>query len=326
MSKAIITFIVLSLLGLIIIQAYMLRIGHTTESEKYDAEVSAIMYNISTDLFENTQLSRNIAKLSQEADFDKRTIFNNDSLPFHTVKEIDTLFKEQLAARGISVDYAFALTDEKNQLILNSPNFDANRFKFNRYARPLGLVKIICDCEVLIHFYQKNLNTYLFGQLAFLLIPSFLFLLMIIAGFSLLIYTINKQKRLLVIKNDFINNLTHELKTPVFSISLNDRIMPMSYLSVLMLLILTMVPIRRTGSEPLVIGILNCTLVPTDMGSLFSKRIPPMAISLLVPESVRVRLKPSFFTFIARLNLIRMKRRLSSLKSEIQFLPAPFAL
>jgi len=224
MSKAIITFIVLSLLGLIIIQAYMLRIGHTTESEKYDAEVSAIMYNISTDLFENTQLSRNIAKLSQEADFDKRTIFNNDSLPFHTVKEIDTLFKEQLAARGISVDYAFALTDERNQLILNSPNFDANRFKFNRYARPLGLVKIICDCEVLIHFYQKNLNTYLFGQLAFLLIPSFLFLLMIIAGFSLLIYTINKQKRLLVIKNDFINNLTHELKTPVFSISLIAKV------------------------------------------------------------------------------------------------------
>ena len=224
MSRAIITFIVLSLLGLIIIQANMLRIGHTTEAEKYDAEVSAIMYNISTDLFENTQLSRKIAQLSQESDIDKRTIYSNDSLPFYTVKEIDTLFKEQLAARGISVDYAFALTDEKNQLILNSPNFDANRFKFNRYARPLGLVKRICNCEVLIHFYQKNLNTYLFGQLAYLLIPSFLFLLMIIAGFSLLIYTVNRQKRLLVIKNDFINNLTHELKTPVFSISLLTKV------------------------------------------------------------------------------------------------------
>ena len=224
MSRAIITFIVLSLLGLIIIQANMLRIGHTTESEKYDAEVSAIMYNISTDLFENTQLSRKIAELSQESDIDKRTIYSNDSLPFYTVKEIDTLFKEQLAARGISIDYAFALTDEKNQLILNSPNFDANRFKFNRYARPLGLVKRICNCDVLIHFYQKNLNTYLFGQLAYLLIPSFLFLLMIIAGFSLLIYTVNKQKRLLVIKNDFINNLTHELKTPVFSISLIAKV------------------------------------------------------------------------------------------------------
>jgi len=204
MSKVIITFIVTSLIGLMVIQAIMLDIGHTTEAEKYDAEVSAIMYNISTDLFENTQLSRNIAQLSQESDIDKRTIYNNDSLPFYTVKEIDTLFKEQLAARGISVDYAF--------------------FKFNRYARPLGLVKRICNCEVLIHFYQKNLNTYLFGQLAYLLIPSFLFLLMIIGGFSLLIYTVNKQKRLLVIKNDFINNLTHELKTPVFSISLIAKV------------------------------------------------------------------------------------------------------
>ncbi len=224
MSKAIITFIILSLLGLIIIQASMLRIGHITESEKYDSEVRAIMYNISTALFENTKLSRNIAKLSQEADIDRTTIYTNDSLPFHTVKELDTLFKEQLSARGISIDYAFALTDDKNQLILNSPNFDIKRFKFNRYLPRLGLVKEICNCEVRLHFYQKNLNTYLFGQLAYLLIPSFLFLLMIIAGFSLLLYTVNKQKRLLVIKNDFINNLTHELKTPVFSISLIAKV------------------------------------------------------------------------------------------------------
>lgn len=224
MSKAIITFIVLSLLGLMVIQFGVLQIGFTKESEQYDSEVSAIMHTVSADLFENTELSRKIAKFSQEADIDKRTIYTNDSLPFYIIKEIDTLFKKQLAARGISVDYAFALTDEKNKLILNSVNFDAERFKYNRYTRTLGLVKEICKCEVSLHFHQKNLNTYLFGQLAYLLIPSFLFLLMIIAGFSLLIYTVNKQKRLLIIKNDFINNLTHELKTPVFSISLIAKV------------------------------------------------------------------------------------------------------
>ena len=224
MSKTVIGFIVFSLLGLIVVQVYILRIGQMTEMERYDSEVSDIMLNVRTDIFNDTELSRKIAKLSQGIDIDKRTIYTNDSLPFYTIKEIDTLFRKQLVARSISIDYAFALTDKNNNLILNSSNFDAQLFKYNRYTSTLGLVKEFCNCEVLLHFYQKNLLSYLFNQLAYLLIPSLLFLLTIVAGFSFLIYTLNKQKRLLTIKNDFINNLTHELKTPVFSISLLAKV------------------------------------------------------------------------------------------------------
>ena len=218
MSRTIIAFIVFSLLGLIVIQVGLLRIGQMTEMEKYDTEVKAVMHNVRTDLYRNTPLSERIANLSK--DIDQRSIFNSDSLPYQTLKEIDTLLKEQLAARGISVDYSFALTDKENNLLLTSNNFDANRFHFNRYTARLGMAETICKCPILLHFYQKNIYSYLFSQLAYLLIPSLLFLFTIVTGFSFLIYTLNRQRRLLTIKNDFINNLTHELKTPVFSISL----------------------------------------------------------------------------------------------------------
>lgn len=224
MSKTVITFIVLSLLGLIVIQVGMLRIGLIKESESYNSEVSAVMLDVSTKLFENTKLSEQIAKLSQETDIDKRTIFNTDSLPFNTRKEIDLLFRKQLEARGISVDFAFALTNSEKDLVLTSENFEADQFIYNRYARRLGLVNELCQCEITLHFYQKTLMTYFFSRLAYLLIPSLFFLLIIVGGFSFLVYTINKQKRLLTIKNDFINNLTHELKTPVFSISLIAKV------------------------------------------------------------------------------------------------------
>jgi len=224
MSRTVIAFIVLSLLGLIVIQVGMLRIGLIKENESYNSEVSAVMLDVSTKLFENTKLSEQIAKLSKEADVDKRTIFNTDSLPFNTRKEIDLLFRKQLEAREISVGFAFALTNKEKDLVLSSENFEADQFIYNRYARRLGLVNELCQCEVTLHFYQKTLVTYLFSRLAYLLIPSLLFLLIIVTGFSFLIYTINKQKRLLTIKNDFINNLTHELKTPVFSISLIAKV------------------------------------------------------------------------------------------------------
>jgi len=49
---------------------------------------------------------------------------------------------------------------------------------------------------------------------------SFLLILVILLAFAYTIYTINKQKKLSDLKRDFINNLTHEFKTPIFSISL----------------------------------------------------------------------------------------------------------
>ena len=76
MSRTVIAFIVLSLLGLIVIQVGMLRIGLIKESESYKSEVSAVMLDVSTKLFEDTKLSEQIATLSKEADVDKRTIFN----------------------------------------------------------------------------------------------------------------------------------------------------------------------------------------------------------------------------------------------------------
>ena len=58
------------------------------------------------------------------------------------------------------------------------------------------------------------------GENAEMLRITILLLLVIILAFSYTVITLNKQKKLSQLKNDFINNLTHEFKTPIFSISL----------------------------------------------------------------------------------------------------------
>ncbi len=223
MSRTIITFIIVSLLGLIVIQAGLLNIGLQMEKENYDTEVKAVLYSIRSHLITDRELSQQIAQL--HIDWKEKGVLTADSLPEQTVRALDTLLKEQLAKRGISADFSFALTDAKNQLLLNGGLFNAEAFPFNQHTVRFGSsIEALCNCNVLLHFHQTNLYSYLFGQLAYLLVPSILFFLLILGGFSFLIYNLNRQKRLLTIKNDFINNLTHELKTPVFSISLLTKV------------------------------------------------------------------------------------------------------
>ena len=73
----------------------------------------------------------------------------------------------------------------------------------------MGIVKI--------HF--PDIDSYIFSSIRFM-IPSVIFTLILLITFIFTIVIIFRQKRYTEIKNDFINNMTHELKTPIASISL----------------------------------------------------------------------------------------------------------
>jgi signal transduction histidine kinase len=61
-----------------------------------------------------------------------------------------------------------------------------------------------------------------------LIFPSVMLILLLIALFAYIIYVVNRQKRLAELKNDFINNLTHEFNTPLFSIGLTSSLLARS--------------------------------------------------------------------------------------------------
>lgn len=65
-----------------------------------------------------------------------------------------------------------------------------------------------------------ELKSIVFSEMKWMVVGSIIFTLMIISAFSVTVYALLRQKKLSEIKNDFINNMTHEFKTPLATISL----------------------------------------------------------------------------------------------------------
>ena len=132
---------------------------------------------------------------------------------------LDTILSTELRKAGIHADYAFAVRNpDDNRLLYHSPQFDSSRLEksYRTNLFPDDLIRK--NTWLLLQIPHKK--SVILQSLSFLLIGSFLFTLVIVVTFGVTIRTILRQKKLSEIKTDFINNMTHEFKTPIATISL----------------------------------------------------------------------------------------------------------
>ncbi len=133
---------------------------------------------------------------------------------------LDSIIRQQLADRGIEASYVFGLFDP----FMNPLHIDSNQQHWDSIATSIHRINLtpgnVFTPPIFLSVYFPHQSNYLLRNMWVLLALSALLILVIIFSFSFTISTINKQKQLSEIKNDFINNMTHELKTPISTISL----------------------------------------------------------------------------------------------------------
>jgi len=133
--------------------------------------------------------------------------------------ELDSLLRQTLIAKGINTKFEFGLFNSYGKLEATSSPNGKYILLNNEYTARLFPEDIIQEANyVNIHF--PNQTGFLLQSMGFMLVTSVIFVFGIILIFLYAINTIIKQKQLSEIKNDFINNMTHELKTPISTISL----------------------------------------------------------------------------------------------------------
>jgi two-component system phosphate regulon sensor histidine kinase PhoR len=134
-------------------------------------------------------------------------------------KEVEYTLEQTFSFAEIQTPFEFAII--KNGIVQEGTfkKSGKNDFLRSNYMVRLFPENIIRQDLTLAVTFPERAN-YVLGSMVWLLGGSLLFSLFILATFALSLFFIIRQKKISEMKSDFINNMTHEFKTPIATISL----------------------------------------------------------------------------------------------------------
>jgi two-component system phosphate regulon sensor histidine kinase PhoR len=230
---------------------------HYTEFSRYDSAVTAMTMIKNTEIIETNQLGNIIPKPQKQMSRTQKSILIESS------EELQKLtWDRYFHQRSIFDDVAYRMTQKYYLIPIEKRiNFVAlkesieNEFFNSGLNLPFVLITVNNNeqvvyqselpsrapknSEIITHvifprdppskhsylkIYFPTKGSYLSSSVSFL-VPSVLFSLILLIIFTITLYIILRQKKLSEMKNDFINNMTHELKTPVSTISVAAQMM-----------------------------------------------------------------------------------------------------
>lgn len=146
--------------------------------------------------------------------------FRNDPVEKRiNISSLDEIIQRVLADKSLGTNYTYALWNRKNDSIIHrSPNYRDDYVEESYRANLFPDDYVAKDDFLLLHFPGKS--KIVLSSLKYLLFGSVTFTLIIVVLFFITVNFASKQKKISRIKTDFINNMTHEFKTPIATISL----------------------------------------------------------------------------------------------------------
>lgn len=154
-----------------------------------------------------------------------KMLYTASNLPLEQRIDFGTLDRDlqaELLHNGIDLPYHFAITTSDGREVYRCAEYKKENDE-KAYSQVLfgndppskmGILKI----------YFPTMNSYIYSSVRFM-IPALFFTIVLCIAFIFTLYVIFRQKKVTELKNDFINNMTHEFKTPISTISLASQML-----------------------------------------------------------------------------------------------------
>ena len=138
------------------------------------------------------------------------------------INNLEKYIRSELLNNALNVTFCFQIIDYNNKVVFSSPGFSErdNKALYTQILFPNDPPSKLNKLRV----YFPGKKDYVYSELSFF-VPTLLFTVILLITFLFTVANLFRQKRLSEMKTDFINNMTHELKTPVSTISLASQML-----------------------------------------------------------------------------------------------------
>ena len=138
------------------------------------------------------------------------------------LKQLESYIESELVINNLALPFQYAIVDNNRNVIYKSLGFEADDTKeiFSQILFPNDPPSKLYTLQVSFPTRKK----FVLSSVKFIF-PSIVFSALLLVVFTITIYIIMRQKRFSEMKKDFISNMTHELKTPVTSISIAGQML-----------------------------------------------------------------------------------------------------
>ena len=213
--KLIVVLVAISLTGLILTQLYWVRNAVQIAEKQYDNRVSLVLNEVMSELEQlNNQGHLQRYKLIKECDNTLVSV-----VEFLNTDLIDSILSSKFDEYNLDTTFIYGIINTKNDSIWSSSTgFQRVNNRITRHKICLSCLYNTQDFDLEVYF--PNQRKHILLSMSVWLIVSILFLIIVIGSFSYILFAIFKQKKNSEIRNDFINNMTHEFKTPISTISI----------------------------------------------------------------------------------------------------------
>jgi len=233
--------ILLSLLGLIFFQILWLKSSLESQEQKFHEHLTMAIYDVSQNLVEE---KGNLIPLIKK----NRPLFPSEKLQMEffaptimqkfTRDEIKQIIRKVFDKQNLhKVPFEFSISSFSivgEELV--SENFYKMQKDTNNIQKVIALESPSASNsegispEEVLTILIPHAKSYIWQSMTWFIAGSVLFTIIIMCAFFFTVRALIKQKKLSEIKSDFINNMTHEFKTPLATISLavdalkNDKV------------------------------------------------------------------------------------------------------
>jgi two-component system phosphate regulon sensor histidine kinase PhoR len=211
-----------SLIGLGVVQYRFFILSLQLANARYSIQLNETLGLVGKYLYLETPLTTLVSSSlkGKIADYEPNKMYDNAA-----AIQLEQFLRKRFEKVGVKVDFAFALYNtQENVVLLKSSNYVKNIPP--DFSEPLdGFLPYQCNCPLSLYIQNKNLVQYFLAESKNIYLPALILIFLLLIGGIGAFVVYEKVQFQAKSKQDFFNFLTHELKTPVFTMSIASKML-----------------------------------------------------------------------------------------------------